>query len=275
MSKKIDFAFRDAAVNNGVSITYNLPDESFTYNMHMHSFFEIEIILNGSGKTICNNKTYELKSGLVSFLTPTDFHKYLPATDMYLIRIHFTLESVDFSFLESFYNLKNNVIYLNDEQFERITTLCHLLKNNTFEGQAGDIFASQVLQTLLHSLKNEFENASSSYENLPSSIQKAIIYIHSHFQENPKLKDIASSLFLSKNYFCSLFKEFMGESYKDYIRKLKLNHAANLLLYSDLPITQIALSCGYDTQSNFNRDFKTFFGISPRDMRKKHLTVNR
>ncbi len=272
MKNKIEHAIRDMATNNGISITYNSINEQInSYNMHMHSFFEIEMILSGSGKTICNNKTYSLKSGMVSFLTPTDFHKYIIDSEMYLIRIHFDLDSVEFKFLEYFYNLKSNVTYLNQEQTDRIIGLCHLLKNNTFGGHTGDVFASHILETILHSLKNEFESVS-SYDDLPSSIQKSLIYIHSHFQENPKLKDIAASLFLTKNYFCKLFKDSVGESYKSYIRKLKLNYALNLLYYTNLPITQIALSCGYDTQSNFNKDFKIFFGNSPKGMRKDKKT---
>lgn len=277
MNKKIDLAIKDTPKNNGISVVKGLnkynPDAPPDM-MHWHNFFELEMVLNGSGKSICNNKTYTIKRGMISYLTPTDMHQYIITSDMSVLRVHFTLESINPEILESFFDLKNNVIYINEEQIKRTIAICDLLQQNNIPGKTGNLYASQLLQALLFSLKDEFEAESNIYKNSPLPIQKALIYIHSHFKENPQLEDIAKSLYLSKNYFCALFKENMGESYKDYLRKLKLNYAVDLLRHSDLSITQIALDSGYVTQSHFNRDFKAFFGISPRDMRNNINHVN-
>ena len=92
--------------------------------------------------------------------------------------------------------------------------------------------------------------------------------MHSHFKENPKMGEVAKMLYLNENYFCTLIKEHIGETYKDYLKKLKLEHAKKLIINTDIPLTQISLECGYSSHSNFNRDFKKFFDISPSEMRK-------
>ena len=115
--------------------------------------------------------------------------------------------------------------------------------------------------------KDEFETSHSEHEQSPTSIQKALLYMHSHFKENPKMGEVAKMLYLNENYFCTLFKEHIGETYKDYLKKLKLEHAKKLIINTDIPLTQISLECGYSSHSNFNRDFKKFFDISPSEMR--------
>lgn len=266
MNKKLDLAIKDKPKKNGISVVYYLSKSSSP--MHWHDFWELEIVLDGSGQTICNDKRYTIQRGMVSYLTPTDSHQYIITSDMYILRIQFTLESINPEILKNFIDLTNNIIYINEEQITRITSICQLLKDNNIPGKTGDIYASQLLQSLLFSLKDEFESGSTITKKTPLPIQKALLYIHSHFKENPQLDDISKYLFLSKSYFCSLFKETMGESYKDYIRKLKLNYAMDLIRYSNLPITQISLDSGYTTPSHFNRDFKAFFGISPSDIRR-------
>ena len=87
--------------------------------------------------------------------------------------------------------------------------------------------------------------------------------------ENPLLKEFAGQFHLNENYLSMLFKEQIGENYKSYLRSLKLNHAEKLIIYTNMPITEIAFSSGYNTLSHFNREFKSMFHITPLEMRKQ------
>ena len=120
-------------------------------------------------------------------------------------------------------------------------------------------------------MKNKFGTTSTAYKTSPQVMQKAISYIHSHFKENPKMSDVAKMLYLNEHYFSYLFKENVGECYKDYLRKLKLDYARKLVLHTSLSLTQIAYECGYSSQSNFNRDFKKVFEVSPKCMRQENI----
>ena len=61
----------------------------------------------------------------------------------------------------------------------------------------------------------------------------------------------------------------IGESPMNYYRKLRLQSARNALFYSDLPIQDIALTCGFSSPEVFSRTFRGHFGVSPREFRRK------
>lgn len=88
------------------------------------------------------------------------------------------------------------------------------------------------------------------------------------------MREVAKLFFLNESYFCRLFKGAVGISYKAYIKKLKLEYSLSLLQSTDLPITEIAGHCGYETQSHFNREFKKVYQLSPTAFRKLALPGN-
>ena len=254
------------AIGNEIYIyEANYPEHSFP--MHWHDYYEFEIILDGAGEIICNNKSYPIKPGMVSFVTPLDFHEIHMKNKVHELCIQFSPGSISKEVLSEFQNVKNPIFYCSEEETDRTRILINLLKNNTIQGLSGNEYLSRILESILISFKNEFETSHSEHEQSPTSIQKALLYMHSHFKENPKMGEVAKMLYLNENYFCTLFKEHIGETYKDYLKKLKLEHAKKLIINTDIPLTQISLECGYYSHSNFNRDFKKFFGFSPSEMR--------
>lgn len=99
-------------------------------------------------------------------------------------------------------------------------------------------------------------------------IKKALAYIDAHYRENPSLEEVASSLFISASYFSALFSKTMGESFRTYLLKLKMEEAKRLLSQSDIKILDIAYQMGYEDLSHFNRAFKKVIGCSPSHFRK-------
>ena len=257
-------------IGNGISMFETLFSKQLI-PMHWHDFYEFEFILDGEGEIIYNDKTYPVKPGTLSFLTPLDFHEIHVSDKLHVICVQFSPESINKDILVNFQNIENPVYYCSKEETERTVTFFNLLRNNFISSSTKDEYISHVLESMLISFKSNFKASHANHEQSPTPVQKALIYIHSHFKENPKMSDVAKLLYLNENYFCSLFKEHIGESYKDYLRKLKLNHAKNLIVHSSISLTQIAFECGYSSQSNFNRDFKRFFNISPKDMRQKNI----
>jgi AraC family carnitine catabolism transcriptional activator len=69
-----------------------------------------------------------------------------------------------------------------------------------------------------------------------------------------------------------VLRDRIGEPPMRYYRKVRLQAARNALFYSDIPIQDIAASCGFGSPEVFSRTFKAYFGLSPRDFRKKFTT---
>ena len=97
-------------------------------------------------------------------------------------------------------------------------------------------------------------------------------YISNNIGEDLNLDDIARAAHFSKYHFHRVFKAVTEETVAGYIRRVRLEMAANQLLYdSERSITTIAIDCGYGSSQNFATAFKNFFGASPTEFREKNL----
>jgi AraC-like DNA-binding protein len=83
------------------------------------------------------------------------------------------------------------------------------------------------------------------------------------------LEGAAQAAALSPSYFSRLFKEQMGRSFYNYLSTVRVSHAMEFLLTTDLPVSLIAGKCGFDSQSTFHRVFKAEAGCTPAAYRKK------
>ena len=96
-----------------------------------------------------------------------------------------------------------------------------------------------------------------------------IIQFLSEYHTNVSLPDLAKHFNRSKSHISHLFKSTNGQTIRAYCNNLKLEDARNLLINTDLPITEIALDTGFNDTSYFIHLFKTKYGISPLKYRTK------
>ena len=250
---------------NGQNFSKEYKSGLSNVSLHWHNCYEFDIVLSGEGKTICNGQSFSLERGLVSFLSPMDFHEYKECKNLELINIKFTEANIDDTILKHFTTIKSNVVYADENTLTTIETLCKLLDTSS-EVVFSDEYNNKLIECLILTfLKCCMHGASHDIES--ELIQKAVLYINTHFQENPKMCDVSKSLHLSDTYFCRLFKKCVGVSYKTYVRKLKLDYGYKLIKNTDLSMSEIASHCGYETQSHFNREFKNYFGAAPSSFR--------
>lgn len=94
-------------------------------------------------------------------------------------------------------------------------------------------------------------------------IQAALNYIEMNLCEELSLDEIADAAGFSKFYFHRIFQSEVGISVYDYIRKRRLASAASLLLATDIPILDIALTFRFESQEAFTRAFKSVYQLPP------------
>ncbi len=101
-------------------------------------------------------------------------------------------------------------------------------------------------------------------------INQVVDYIQDHLEEELSLKQLAGVACFSEFHFCRIFKAVMGEPAYQFIRRLRLEKSAELLLTSSTEsITGIALRCGFATSSSFAKSFRKHFGMSASQWRNK------
>lgn len=96
-------------------------------------------------------------------------------------------------------------------------------------------------------------------------IAYALTLIEKHYARPLRLIPIATKVRLSPSHFEHLFKQQVGHSFKAYLKRVRLQKAAELLRHPDLKIADIARHSGYADASNFIRDFRQCFKKTPRD----------
>lgn len=98
---------------------------------------------------------------------------------------------------------------------------------------------------------------------------KAILtYVQQHSGERLGLGDMARKFHLSAKYFSRYFKKNLDRSFVEYLNSYRIRRAADLLLNTDLPIGEIALSVGFENFSYFIKQFRCFYACTPSQYRK-------
>ena len=107
----------------------------------------------------------------------------------------------------------------------------------------------------------------------PPIITKAKAFIHEHQAEDISLGAVAKAVNTSTFYFCKMFKKVTGLNFTNYLSRVRIEKAKNLLLNPNLRISEIAFEVGFQSLTHFNRVFKKIIGQSPTQYRNQ-LSVN-
>ncbi len=110
--------------------------------------------------------------------------------------------------------------------------------------------------------------------NQSDRINKVFEYALAHFKNPVDLGTVARIANMSKTAFCRFFRKSTGKTYFDFLKEIRLGHACKLLQETDMTVQQISFECGYESLSNFNRQFREFLKINPLRYRQRILRQN-
>ncbi len=111
--------------------------------------------------------------------------------------------------------------------------------------------------------------ATKKEEQSESVISKAKTYIDQNFSKELSLDDVSRSVNISPYYFSKLFKEEAGENFIEYLTRVRIAHAKELLKNPSLSIKEICVMSGYSDPNYFSRIFKKWEDVTPSEYREK------
>jgi two-component system response regulator YesN len=100
-------------------------------------------------------------------------------------------------------------------------------------------------------------------------LRKVISFLGEHYHERISLPEVAQIACLSPTAFCRLFKRVTGRTLSDFVLRLRIDRAMDLLCESNQPITEIAFAVGFCSHSHFDSVFSRFTGVSPLRFRRQ------
>lgn len=126
----------------------------------------------------------------------------------------------------------------------------------------------KYLKTIYYDLCEEFQNKKKHNRN--KLIENIVDYINSQYMNsNLGLALVSSRFNISEGYISTIFKISMGVNFADYIEKVRINYACELLKNFNNTINSISEQVGYNSVQSFRRAFKKVKGVSPRELRNK------
>lgn len=144
-----------------------------------------------------------------------------------------------------------------------------LIYDNLFEKTTRiDLPAKMECLSLLYDLFSLLAQERTAASKNPH-VTRALEYIHSNYNRDIQIPELAGLVHLNSNYFTKLFKQEMGVTPIRYIQSVRFEKARHLLKYTHLTVAEIAHQVGIDDTLYFSRGFKAFCGCSPSDYRKK------
>ena len=251
-------------------------DESkmFYNQLHQHEELQLSLILKGQGKLVVGDSIHHFTAHdffVIGANCPHLFQSEKTAMEVKMISLFFTRDSfgtdffdlADIEEIHGFFDLANDGFRLLSDK-KAVSDL--LLK---FPEQDKLTRFTNLLLLLKMLCKSEREVLTSfvypkKIGNRDGQRLQAIFdFVINNFQHEISLETVAELAFMTTNAFCRFFKNRTHKTFFQFLIELRLKHACQLLNDTELPIAEIAEKSGFNSISNFNRQFKAQKGVSP------------
>lgn len=230
----------------------------------------VKLTLSGEGYLHYGNQSYTLKPGQffwIDCLLPQVYGTSKTYGNWHVIWLHFVggaARSYYSLFLKNTGNKPVATLPLNSPALNLIQELAELYASSR-EQLEKDIYASSLITQLMVAL---IAASAASSENIPSVIQEIRSFLLTHYTEKITLAGLSTKFNLNQFYLQKQFKRYTGQSPTEYVIYLRLKQAKELMLTSQLSISEISYAVGIENTSHFTRQFKAQEGMTPQEFRK-------
>ena len=217
--------------------------------------YELEFFFTDGSTTVVEGRKYPIKSGSILLAKPGEMrYSHLPFTCHY---IHFSVSDPD---LAAILTAADTLITVPDTKDVRnaFTSISSLFCSGD---PLDNIAAGAQLICLLHRTVRETAEA-------PDPLSRVRLYIQRNYARNLSTGDIAAACGISIPYLHKLLRNGMNTTPGKYLLSCRIHAARELLINTALPLQEIAIRCGFNSQSYFSDCFKRNVGTCPNTFRR-------
>ena len=227
--------------------------------------FELELPIGSGGVSYIDDESHPINENTVICAKPGQIrHSRLPFKCYYIHMI------VNDGYLGDILTTLPNYIEFSDtNQIKEIfISLCELYNTKI---ETDDILLQSLILKLVYILDKNTAHLikSTPKSNHHKTIERTLEYINNNLTADLTLESLASAANFNAIYFHKLFKASTGKTLHEYVEDQRIKKAINLLISTNLTLTQIAYECGFSSQSYFSYAFKKKIGSAPREYAKK------
>ncbi|GEM_PF-161079 len=256
---------------------------------HWHLTAEFYLIDQGNQIWRINGITYALHPGDVLLVWPSELHEVIDGNNGEIVCIRFGCDLVtrchdinmNYLSMTKLHLIGDNYPALNRLLRDEIHAVYHIQEEHPVlaETRARIKIEEMLLAICEEALRVPEEDTPSltSSNETYLKIKQACAYITENCDRDLSQADVAQLSGFSTYYFSRVFKKYANESFSEFLNRSRIRKAVRLLRVSDVPVTEIAFSAGFQSISNFNKVFRSTLGCSPLEYRKlynsEHLTL--
>ncbi len=246
--------------------------------LHNHLFFEMTYIFAPT-KHFINNETIWLEKNTLLLIRPQDTHCFTDCQES-LGQINFKISCeyfkkllffIDDTFYDEIMNANIHKLYMKmaPEYEKKVRHLLDRLFSLPIRKQTYTLCKSTVSKLTWCFYNHFYEEPDNA---IPDIIKNAILLLKDPSNFNSTVIDLLSNLGYSYMHIYRLFKSATGQSPNTFFAAQKLSYAANMLLYTDFKIIDIAHQVGFSSQARFDTAFKNYFDTTPSEYRISNPT---
>lgn len=227
--------------------------------------YEIELLISDGGTSFLNGRAYPIKKGNFLIAKPGDTrHSILPFQSYF---IHLSDLNSDILY---YAEQMPGIFRINDRK-KYIKLFEEISHYNYSSAPGSELLMMSKIYELLHCAYNDYLLAKNTGQTrgINRALQEAREFIEKNYSDEILLEDIAKQCNLSPIYLHKIFKETFGMSPHAYLMSKRLDAAKNLLLASNYSLVEIALMCGFTSQSYFSYVFKKYVGDTPKAFKSR------
>lgn len=241
---------------SSLMLTEVVHSERISVPRHSHELGHFQLLLEGSYLENCGGKNVESTPMTISWHRPGMTHKDeigLSGGRFFMIEMHphFVERFEQFAQLPADFYVKNHsLVWL-------ACRLYHEFKNWQF---CSDLVADGItLEMFAHSLRSE----NLTEKQKPAWLSRVVEKLNQDFTENFSTEELATEAHVHPVHLAAVFRQFYHETMGEYVQKLRVSKASEMLANKEVPLSEIAYSTGFADQSHFTRIFKRYLGITP------------
>lgn len=286
MIESLNGIFETINYKQSTSIKLYDNDEYEDYPAHWHTNPEIIMPTENIYTVECYNQIITLREGDIVLICPGCIHTlYAPEKGR---RIIFQADINPLRFMkeiETLVTIISPLIVITPEDFpsiyDKVKSLLLEIKNeylssSTFFSEVSIYSKTLEIITLIGrsraaaGMETPSPDAPRKQEEYIEKFIEICNYISAHCSDELNLEAVASMSGFSKFYFSRLFKQFTNVSFYKYVNQKRIEKAAEMLTEPNISITNVALSCGFESLSSFIRMFKIVKGCTPTEFRNMY-----
>ena len=246
-----------------VSVGAERCGQEYKVEREKFDFSVLELVAVGEGTLWMNKKKYPLSAGSLFYYSPRVSHRIECAEGVEMLKYFMILDDVETA--KSFSQLLTNGVFFKQiSDFADLVELFELiLANAPVSSPQTAPICSYLAQALILKAMEKKEGLLTHQTRSWTTYNRVLQHIRKHYLRLKSVNQLAKETHLDPAYLSRVFKSFHKESPYVFLMRLKMGHAASLLLKSDTLVKDVAYELGFDNPCHFSRSFKKAFGVAP------------